>query len=52
MWSVRKDGSERALRSYKLKVSALNAAKRIIQPSSDSHIIVYDLQGEISKVIR
>ncbi len=50
MWTVRKGGAERAFRSYKLKVAALNAAKKIIQPSINSHIIVFDAQGEISKV--
>jgi hypothetical protein len=50
-WTVRKDGTDRAMRVYRQKISALNAAKRIVQISGNRHIIVYNLQGEISKII-
>jgi hypothetical protein len=51
-WTVRKDGAGRALHTYKLKSSALNAAKRIVQLSGNKHIIIYNLQGEISRIIQ
>ena len=50
-WTVRKDGSGRALHVYKLKASAISAARRIAQPLANKRIIVYNQQGEISKII-
>jgi hypothetical protein len=52
IWTLRKSGSGRALRSYKLKASALNAAKRITQSITGSRIIIYNSKGEISKIIK
>lgn len=51
MWIVRKDGSERAMHVYRLKATALSAAKRIGNLSGTSHIIVYNTKGEISRII-
>jgi Uncharacterized protein conserved in bacteria (DUF2188) len=51
LWTVRKDGAVRALHVYKLKSTALNAARRIAQPLANKRIIVYDRLGEISKII-
>lgn len=50
-WTVRMDGAHRAKRIYKHKVSAMNAAKRILDISTNGQIIVYNSLGEISKVI-
>jgi len=50
-WTVRMDGAHRVKRIYKQKVSALNAAKRLLDISDNGQIIVYNSLGEISKVI-
>ena len=52
MWSVRKDGAEKAMRTYKLKSSALSAAKKIVQLNGNRHIIIYNSQGEISRIVK
>jgi len=52
-WIVRKDGAIKATHVYRQKVSAVNAAKRMANDSQEiNQVIVYNLQGEISKIIK
>ncbi len=50
-WTIRKDGAHRVMRTYKVKSSAVSAAKRIINIANAGQVIIYNSQGEISKVI-
>lgn len=50
-WVVRKNGAERATGVYSDKATALNAARNITRLSNGMHIIVFNSQGEVSRII-
>jgi Uncharacterized protein conserved in bacteria (DUF2188) len=47
-WSVRKDGTTKAIRIFNKKQPALQAARKVVNRGK---IIVYNSVGEISKII-